>query len=42
LGRSFYFGPFGVGNFWKGKELLMGKIAEGKRIIERKMLKRSG
>jgi hypothetical protein len=37
--RSFYFGPFGVGSFWKGKELLKGKIAEGKRIVERKLLK---
>jgi hypothetical protein len=32
---------FGVGSFWKGKELLNGKIAEGKRIVEGKMLKRS-
>jgi hypothetical protein len=41
LGRSFYFGPFGVGSFWKGKELLLkGKISEGKRIVEGKMLKR--
>jgi hypothetical protein len=23
-----YFGLFGVGSFWKGKELLKGKIAE--------------
>jgi hypothetical protein len=36
LGRSFYFGPFSVGRFWKGKELLKGKIAEGKIITERK------
>jgi hypothetical protein len=28
-----------VGSFWKRKELLKGKIAEGKRI-EGKMLKR--
>jgi hypothetical protein len=36
-----YFGLFfGVGSFWKGKELLKGKIAEGKRIVEGKMLKR--
>jgi hypothetical protein len=39
-GRNFYFGPFGVGRFWKGKELLKGKIAEGKRIVEGKMLYR--
>jgi hypothetical protein len=31
-----YFGLFGVGSFWKGKELLKGKIAEGKRIVEGK------
>jgi hypothetical protein len=31
---------FGVGSFWKGKESLNGQIAEGKRIIEGKMLKR--
>jgi hypothetical protein len=37
-----YFGPFGVGSFWKGKELLKGKIAEGKRIVEGKMLKGKG
>jgi hypothetical protein len=35
-----YFGPFSVGSFWKGKELLKGKISEGKRIVEGKMLKR--
>jgi hypothetical protein len=35
LGRSFYFGSFGV-----GKELLKGKISEGKRIVEGKMPKR--
>jgi hypothetical protein len=29
-----------MGSFWKGKELLKGKIAEGKRIVEGKMLKR--
>jgi hypothetical protein len=40
IGKSFYFGSFGVGSFWKGKELLKGKIAEGKRIVEGKMLKR--
>jgi hypothetical protein len=34
LGRSFYFGPFGVRSFLKGK------IAEGKRIVEGKMLNR--
>jgi hypothetical protein len=28
-----------VGSFWKGKELLKGKISEGKRIVEGKMLK---
>jgi hypothetical protein len=28
-----------VGSFWKEKELLKGKIAEGKRIVEGKMLK---
>jgi hypothetical protein len=28
-GRSFYFGPFGVGSFWKGKELLKGNAKEG-------------
>jgi hypothetical protein len=28
-----------VGSFWKGKELLKGKIAEGKRSVKRKMLK---
>jgi hypothetical protein len=27
-----------VRSFWKEKELLKGKIAEGKRIIEGKML----
>jgi hypothetical protein len=27
--------------FWKGKELLKGKIAEGKRIVKGKLLKRS-
>jgi hypothetical protein len=32
LGRSFYFGPFGMGSFWKGKELLRGKIVEGKML----------
>jgi hypothetical protein len=32
LGRSFHFGPFGMGSFWKGKELLKGKIAERKRL----------
>jgi hypothetical protein len=40
LERRFYFGPFDVGIFWKEKELLKGKIAEGKRIVEGKMLKR--
>jgi hypothetical protein len=40
LGRSFYFGPLGVGSFWKGIELLKGKIAEEKRIVEGKILKR--
>jgi hypothetical protein len=35
-----YFGLFDVGSFWKGKELLKGKISEGKRIVEGKMLKR--
>jgi hypothetical protein len=46
-----YFGPFDMGSFWKGKELLKGKIAEGKILkgkgkiaegkkIEGKMLKR--
>jgi hypothetical protein len=35
-----YFGLFGVGCFWKRKELLKGKIAEGKRIIEGKILNR--
>jgi hypothetical protein len=34
-----YFGLFGVGSYWKGKDLLKGKIAEGKRIVEGKMLK---
>jgi hypothetical protein len=29
---GFYFGPFGVGSFWKGKKLLKGKIAEGKML----------
>jgi hypothetical protein len=29
-----------MGSFWKGKELLKGKIAEGKRIVEGKMLKK--
>jgi hypothetical protein len=29
-----YFGLFGVGGFWKGKQLLKGKFAEGKRIVE--------
>jgi hypothetical protein len=28
-----------VGSLWKGKELLKGKITEGKRIVEGKMLK---
>jgi hypothetical protein len=28
-----------VGSFWKGKELLKGKIADGKRIIKGKILK---
>jgi hypothetical protein len=27
-----YFGLFGVGSFWKGKELLKGKIVEGKML----------
>jgi hypothetical protein len=27
-----YFGLFGVGSFWKGKELLKGKIAAGKML----------
>jgi hypothetical protein len=40
LGRWFYIGPFDVGIFWKGKELLKAKIAEGKRIVKGKMLKR--
>jgi hypothetical protein len=40
IGRSFYFGPFGMGSFWKRRELLKGKIAEGKRTVEGKMLKR--
>jgi hypothetical protein len=40
LERRFYFGPFDVGIFWKEEELLKGKIAEGKRIVEGKMLKR--
>jgi hypothetical protein len=35
-----YFGLFGVGSFWKGKELLKGKIAERRRLVEGKMLKR--
>jgi hypothetical protein len=38
-GRSFYFGLFGAGRFWKGKELLKGKITEGKRITKGKLLK---
>jgi hypothetical protein len=25
-----------VGSFWKGKELLKGKIVDGKRIVDRK------
>jgi hypothetical protein len=29
-----------MGSFWKEKELLKGKIADGKRIVEGKMLKR--
>jgi hypothetical protein len=29
-----------VGSFWKGKELLKEKIAEEKRIVEGKMLKK--
>jgi hypothetical protein len=29
-----------VGSFWKGKELMKGKISEGKRIVEGKMPKR--
>jgi hypothetical protein len=28
------FGLFGVGRFWKGKQLLKGMFAEGKRIVE--------
>jgi hypothetical protein len=36
------FGLFGGGSFWKGKELLKGKIAEGKRTVEGKMLKEKG
>jgi hypothetical protein len=40
LGISFYLGPFGVGSFWKGKEFLKEKIAEEKRIVEGKMLKK--
>jgi hypothetical protein len=35
---GFYFGPFGVGSFWKGKRIIKGKIAEGKRIVKGKML----
>jgi hypothetical protein len=37
---GFGFGLFGVGSFWKGKELLKGKkiaeekIAEGKRVAK--------
>jgi hypothetical protein len=27
-----YFGLFGVGRFWKGKELLKGKTVEGKML----------
>jgi hypothetical protein len=27
-----YFGLFGVGSFWKGRELLKGKIVEGKML----------
>jgi hypothetical protein len=34
LGRSFYFGLSDVGSFGKGK------IAEGQKIVEGKMLKR--
>jgi hypothetical protein len=34
LERRFYFGPFDVGIFWKGKELLRGKIAEGKELLK--------
>jgi hypothetical protein len=30
IGKKLYFGPFGVGSFWKGKELLKGRIVEGK------------
>jgi hypothetical protein len=39
LGRSFYFGYFVVGSFWKGRELLKGNTAEWKRIVKEKMLK---
>jgi hypothetical protein len=42
LGRSFYFGPFDVGSFGKRKELLKNNSAEGKIIIEGKMLKGKG
>jgi hypothetical protein len=31
-----------VGSFWKRNELLKGKITEGKRIVEGKMLKGKG
>jgi hypothetical protein len=41
FGFYLFFGLFGVGSFWKGKELLNRKIAEGKRIVEGKMLKSS-
>jgi hypothetical protein len=34
-----YFGLFGVESFWKEKELLKRKIAEGKGLVEGKMLK---
>jgi hypothetical protein len=37
--EALYFGPSGVGSFWKGKELLKGKTAEGKRVVKGKMLK---
>jgi hypothetical protein len=34
-----YFRLFGVGGFWKGKELLKGKMMKGRELLKGKMLK---
>jgi hypothetical protein len=36
IGKKLLLWPFGVRSFWKGKELLKGKIAEGKELLKGK------